>query len=309
MTNRTRRWMGASALSRLRFLSAACISCCIFSALKSVDCACAGEEKTSVDPTSDAAAKKLREERLEYMRQSIGSTKVYRLIGGKRIPLPCPEEPLLRFSGYRNPILDATLWAWGGKGRPAALEKIELFRKARWQHCFASLSDDLVQAEWPDGHRWSSQKPGVELRALPNGPSPSDTNVLRLVQMKDIAGRFSSTATDAWVRSLKRQQRMLSRPVHRYSDPDSALLDGALFAFCDAGTNPNLLVLVELHGEQLPVSVWKYGFARMTIRGLDVRLDDQEVWSVPVIVPEKTFDTWLYFDESRRADSVRSRSP
>ena len=170
MTSRTRHWMGAGALSRLRFLlSAACISCCIFGALKSLDCTCAGEEKTNVDPTSDAAAKKLREERLDYMRRSIRSTNVYRLINGERIRIPRPEEPLLRFSEYQNPILDAALWAWGGKGRPAALEKIELYPKPNWRHswvhCFASLSDDLVQAEWPDGHRWSSQNPGVEIRA------------------------------------------------------------------------------------------------------------------------------------------------
>jgi len=59
MTSRTRHCTRAGVLSRLTsLLSAACISCCIFGALKSVDCACAGEEKTSVDPTIDAATKK-----------------------------------------------------------------------------------------------------------------------------------------------------------------------------------------------------------------------------------------------------------
>ena len=314
MTSGRWPWACARVFRRLRsLLPAACISCCIFGALKSVDSAFADEEKASVDPTSDAATKELREERLDYMRRSIRSTNVYRLKDGKRIAVTRPKEPLFRYSEHRIPILDATLWAWGGKGRPAALEKIELYPKEKWGfdwlHCFASLSDGLVRAEWPDGHRWSSKKPRAEIRALPNGPTPADSPVRRLIQMKNIARRFSSTVSipeQGW----EDTQRLLSRPVHRYSDPESALLDGAIFGFCTVGTGPDLLMFVELHGEQLSESVWKYCMVRMTNRQLNVRLDDREVWSVPHIPPSiKTFDAWFYFFEPRRADSLRSRSP
>ena len=175
MTSGRWHWTCARVVRRLRsLLAAACIWCCVLGALKSVDSACAGEEKANVAATSDAATKRLREERLDHMRRSIRGTNVYRLKDEKRIGVTRPEEPLLRFSEYKIPVLDGTLWAWGGKGRPAALEKIALFPKElrgfEWVHCFVSLSDDLVRAEWPDGHRWSSTKPGVEVRALPTPP-------------------------------------------------------------------------------------------------------------------------------------------
>jgi hypothetical protein len=119
--------------------------------------------------------------------------------------------------------------------------------------------------------------------------------------MRNLARRFSSIISDP-VLGWEEKQRLLSRPVHRYSDLASALLDGTVFAFSTAGTNPDLLLVIELHGQDLSESVWKYGLVQMTNRQLAVRLGEQEVWRVSPILPaRKTFDTWLYFFESRRS--------
>ncbi len=178
------------------------------------------------------------------------------------------DELLLRYSECQMPILDGTLWACGGKGRPAVLEKIEIYPQFGWDHCLASLSDGLVQAEWPDGHRWSSKKPGLEVRALPNGPTAADSPVLRPVRMRNIARRFSSTVADPDT-GFKDRQRLLPQPVCRYSDPDSALLNGAIFAFSSAGTGPDLLILVELHG-RVPTLLGRH--KRNTLRTAGCRL-------------------------------------
>ncbi len=295
-----RKWASVPAGLR-RLVWAACISCWILQVPDSVDFAFAGEQQAGGASAKDAAVEKSREDRLDHMREGIQRTNVYRLQDGAPVRAKPLAEPVLRYSEHRVPVLDGSLWVWAAQGRPVALEKIEIYPGDKWVHCLASVSDGLVQADWPDGRRWSSKKAGLDVRSLPDAPRPIDSQTGRLVQMRNLARRFFSTISDP-VLGWEENQRLLSRPVHRYSDPDSALLDGAIFAFLTAGTNPDLLLLVELHGKDLSESVWKYGLVRMTNRQLAVRLDEREVWRVPLILPnKKTFDTWLYFYESRRA--------
>ena len=72
----------------------------------------------------------------------------------------------------------------------------------------------------------------------------------------------------------------------------AGLQDGAIFAFGTAGTNPKLLLAVELHGQDPSRLTWKYGLTRMTGRQLSARLDHEEVWSVPYVKTPQTSDTW-----------------
>lgn len=215
-------------------------------------------------------------------------------------------EPLFRYSDQPRDIIDATLWGYGTKGRPIAMQKIEYYQKPRvdlhWFYCTSSLSERLIETRWQDGQQWVAKVPGIELKLLPNGPAPSDHGFARLVQMKRIARRFSATIYDPPL-DLLEHMRLLPRPIDRYSDPDAGLRDGALFGFATNGTNPDLLLVVELHEQESGEAVWKYGLARMTTGQLNVHFDDKEVWSVPYLKPAgvgnvSKFDTWLFFWES-----------
>jgi hypothetical protein len=267
----------------------------------------AGEQARGDDAASGGDRKEDQgEARLDAMRRRLEATHVYALAAGAKTALKPLSGPLFRYSDQPRLILDATLWGWGAAGRPLVMEKIEFYRRPegqpKWFYCMASLSEGLVEAEWPDGRRWSAKQPGLELRPLPDAPKAADRDFARLLQLKQVARRFSPTISDP-AAGWQEQMRLLPRHVCRYSDPDSGVLDGAIFAFATNGTNPDLLLVLELHGRDVSDTAWQYGLARMTAGQVSVRLDQKEVWSVPYVAPPPPkvpakFDTWLFFFES-----------
>jgi hypothetical protein len=96
--------------------------------------------------------------------------------------------------------------------------------------------------------------------------------------------RFTRTlsASSQW----KEQQfelRLLPTEVHRYSDRQKGLVDGAVFVFA-VDSNPEAILLVEAHegdsGRGSPQQ-WKYALAQMSAASLTFRRGDAEVWAVP----------------------------
>lgn len=272
-----------------------------------LDRARAGEEKRAGDDRTEDQGKV----RLDEMRRRAQATKIHALDAGEKTTLELFSGPMFRYSDQPRLILDATLWGWGTRGRPLAMEKIEFYRRPqgqrRWFHCMTSLSQDLLDVRWPDGQRWSAREPAFELHALADGPNAAESEFRRLLQMKSTARRFSATLFEPVPK--REELRLLTRPICRYTDPDSGLQDGAIFGFAANGTNPDLLLGIELHGESLSDSAWKFGLARMTLAQLTVRLDGKEVWSVPYVSPRfpSKFDTWLFFFESARPETGTSR--
>ena len=261
-----------------------------------------GDDARNLDPAKERNRRYLAE-----MRRRANATKVYRLDEGTRTPVKMRPEPLFRFSNQPDRFPDGTVWAWGAEGRPVALQFIEYHLDerseqsgfARCNHLFVSLSSGLVAAEWSDGAPWSAKKPGVHTRPLPNPPETAATKVRRLIQLKEIARRFSSTFTDN--HGHLQELRFLPRPICRYSDPDSDVVDGAIFFYTVHGTSPELLVLIELRGENPADSTWEYDLMTLACEKFTVCLDEEEVWSWPGVWPPKQrFDSWLYFYGSDR---------
>ena len=250
-----------------------------------------GDDATNVDPAKERNRRYLAE-----MRRRAEATKVYRLDNGTRTAVKVRPEPLFRFTDRPFKIIDGTIWAWGTQGRPVALQKLELDldgRKGRngfagCLYCFVSLSNGLVAAEWSDGKPWTAKKPGIQARPVPNAPEAAATKVRRLLQLKEISRRFSSTFT---VGGRPEEQRFLPRPICRYSDPDSDIVDGAIFFLTVHGTSPQLLVLIELHGETPANATWEYALVALTCEEFTVRLDQEKVWSMPNVWPKEKFDT------------------
>jgi len=226
-------------------------------------------------------AKEQRKARLEEMRRRAEGASVARLAGAEKIAAKLLPEPVLRYSGEFHGIVDATVWVYGAKGRPAAIEKVELYKS--WHHgyfyCLASLCDERLEARWPGVPVWTSSQPGVEMRDLPDGPTPAATETARTRQIKELARRFTATRIDAG--DIREENRLLVQPIHRYRDPEAGLLDGAIFAFIANGTNPDFMLLIELRGADWAHAVWRYGAARMTTGELHLRIDGKEVWTVP----------------------------
>jgi hypothetical protein len=257
----------------------------------------AGETPSAAKQDTDAAA---RTRALAEMRRRAERTKIHTLDGDRQIQADLVAEPLVRYSDQPRVMTDATMWALGKPGRPAAILKVEAYRRDNgelvWLYSMGSTSEGLISAEWGDGHRWKSKSPGISWQSLLPAPAAKDSPALRLRQMKELSRRFAVESNDS-VRG-KEVLRLLPQPIHRYGDPNTDIVDAAIFGFTSYGTNPNALLLIELHKDATGTA-WRFAPARATDAGLDVRLDGKQVWTVPAsTVGPVELDSWLYFWEA-----------
>lgn len=225
-----------------------------------------------------AAEKQAGGARLKTMKDHAASIRLTQ----RDRPVPLREEPIFRYDDTAREIKDSTLWAWGNTGRPAAVLKLEgnpaRPSERHWLYGIVSLAPDPITASGAGGWAWSSSGPGVDFHDVPGAPAPADARALRLSQMKAIAARFEVHEFSGPRGRL--QLRLLSSPVHRYSDPDARLQDGAIFGFA-YGTNPDVLLVVESQQRGAAAPRWRYAVARLGAGKIVVNLDRQEVWSEP----------------------------
>lgn len=242
------------------------------------------------------------------MRRRAEGMKVVVLIDDERIAADAVAEPLMRYSDQPRAISDATMWCWCHKGRPVTLFKTQIQggdqSEWTWLDGLYSLSRELIEVEWADGHRFASRKQGLRLTAIAEGPEPSDKPRARLQQMKELAQRFEITILPS--EGNKQEMRLLPRALYRYSAPDDGLLDGALFGFTSNGTNPDAVLAIELAPRAEGTKEWQYGFAQLTTGGLSARWDGREVWSATQKSTTPTaFDEWTWFWARAKAGEAK----
>lgn len=239
-----------------------------------------------------------REERLDEMRRRAEGIKVLVLVDDEKVAADAVPEPLMRFSDQPRAIRDATMWCWRHGGRPVALFKTHMVggneNEWTWLDGLYSLSPELIEVQWADGHHFASRKPGLKLSAVPEEPEPADKPRGRLQEMKEIARRFEITILPS--EGNKQVMRLLPRALYRYSAPNDGLLDGALFGFTSNGTNPDAVLAIELVRSAETAGAWQYGIAQLTTGGLSARWDDREVWSATQkSITPTAFDEWTWF--------------
>ncbi|MGE5193805.1 MAG: hypothetical protein ACM3U2_15015, partial [Deltaproteobacteria bacterium] len=178
-----------------------------------------------------------------------------------------PNSPLFEISN--SP-------AWCPSGRPACLLAMEQYG-GQWWFELISLSSGKLTAE-AGTLKWAPQSPGVELQAFPDAPRPAKEATRRVSQMKDLLTKLQ--AHEVGRGGTRYELRLMPKPLLRYSDPDEKLLDGGLFAF-SYGTNPELLAVVEAHGETAETATWQIGFARCGAAEPHVALNDEEIFHLP----------------------------
>ena len=249
-----------------------------------------------------ATRKKQREENLKAMEERAADAKVRLVSNGKASEAELVPRPLFHYTDQPRRITDATLWGWVADGRLVAACKIEKYDHenpaSQWLYCFGSLAPGLIEAEWSSGHAFSAKKPGIELALIAAAPTPAAGRPARLRQMKEIADHFSATLIDATDGDRRQEMRLLPRPIYRYEKPAGDMREGAVFGFTANGTNPDAILVVELHQTGDAGGEWKFSVAGMTTGGLSVTFDDKEVWSKsPVPGVAASFDTWEWFWE------------
>lgn len=233
---------------------------------------------------------------LKAMRQRVQESRVT-LTDKADVKLQLVEAPVFRYSDELRHIEDAGMWLWTNGGRPVAAMKVEHYQPGihprPWLYCFASLSSELVAAEWEGDPKYQARKPGVTWKPLDD--EPATTRAARLIQMREIARRFAAelqepNSTDIY------QMRLLTRPLYRYDDGLKDVIDGAVFGFTGTGTNPDVLLLLDLTKE----SGWRFGLAGMTASSATVRLKESVVWKISDVAGKgQVFDNWTYFSPTK----------
>jgi hypothetical protein len=216
------------------------------------------------------SARSERAARLSVMRRHALSLLVEVETRGGTVRAELVERPILRYSTPQRRQLDLTLWTWGRVGRPVAIATIGP------KGCeVVSVADGPVSMTAKSGWKWTPSSSGMKWTPVPDAPVAGKTAVERTRQMKEIARRFTTNASS---KVLSVELRLMDQPLHRYADPDDGLIDGALFSFA-AGTNPEVLLLVESRQERQGELAWYYGFAPMSSANCEAKIGDTIVWS------------------------------
>lgn len=280
----------------------------------------------------DAAAKPDdRAGRLAEMAREVRSFAAFREGGGVRERVELRPVPLHRWNDPTRPVGDGSIWVWGTSGRPVAAVAIELYPSSRplspggalrqsdhsWAFEFVSLSTGPIEVEGGEGFemswddlppprrdgqlRWMPRTPGIEFRDVPGAAAPSWTGAGRLRQMKDLLKRF--TAHEFYGPADQRHElRPLPRPIDRYADEGSGLVDGAIFLFAN-GTNPEVMVLIEAQGPAPSKAAWRFAAARLSRARSGVCIDGDEVRTEPFARMQRPDDCYFLARKLRKPSS------
>lgn len=139
---------------------------------------------------------------------------------------------------------------------------------------------------------------------VPDATAPRKSERIRLVQMKQLAKRFEVELLGFGVSNSEREMlRRLATPVHRYGKADSDTLDGAIFAFCVDGTDPEAWLQIEAYrdADDKPYK-WQYAFSQSTSAAMVARFDrKQVVWELKRNTPLRD-PTRAWFSSFKRYD-------
>src|SRR5262245_56183823 len=138
-------------------------------------------------PSETEAIKREREARLQKMRALAGQFDVTSAAVDEASRFELRGEPLFRYCDQPRGFVDATLWAWGPPGRPAAVAKVEAALNGNvpyWQFCVASLADPPLRIDFANQRKLSTPRAGLTLHVFPDAPQASDRPAARHRRMK-----------------------------------------------------------------------------------------------------------------------------
>ena len=235
--------------------------------------ACAGLLGSTLVAADDAKSRDeiLASQRLDAMQQRVAAAEVDSRESG--FPTKFAVKPIFRFSDPARGCVAAAIWKLGDKGRPKALITAELHRTTFGKPCIAYEFSSLTATKFSvksDDIQWSPTSTLYEFKAVPNGPVPEKTTLRRLIQMREIAKRFTAVEE---VDKERCELRLLTQPVDRYVPSNAENADGAIFLFA-FGTNPEVVLMLESDGTK-----WNYAAGRMTgAQSVVLTIDEAIAW-------------------------------
>lgn len=228
-------------------------------------------------------SKATAEARLKVLRHAAAS---YRITPAEKTATAFALQVEPAFHHGKQPgdeVEEGAIFFWTGEGRrPEVAAQIFMVRNenapnGHWTHEFTSLSEKPLKAMREGRAIWSPEAAGAEFKLVPGAPAPADTPSRRMSQMSAIARQFR--ATDNFRQKGWSELRLLAKPVARYGEPGTSVLDGALFAFV-YGTDPEVFLMIEERPGKKGAE-WHYGLAPMSSFALRVAHNGTDVWELP----------------------------
>lgn len=226
-------------------------------------------------PTQDANANEQ-----DYQRDTVSSeARGLKLsLDGDESEVILIEQPVLR---WRNAVRGGPgggTFLWTAKGLTVGMCCIWWPSKNDVCLGFHSLTEKPIRAEKGGRTMWHSAKPGVEYHDVPDAPAAARSRATRLTQLRNMAREFSAALV---LRDEKTEElRLLPQPLYRYPGDDSAIKDGAVFAFV-TGTDPELILQIEAVSGEREALRWRYAITRRTGYALRLSHNDRVIWTCP----------------------------
>lgn len=236
--------------------------------------------KLTVADDKAAQAAPAKAEHLGRMLKVAQSLNVSELTAEKPRTAKLIENPVLAYRDDTRKTNDSTVWIAGREGRPSAIIVVEHYPNhtpdKQWLYEIASLSAGRIAVERGSQLHWQARQAGLNLQALSGAPAPADKATARLAQMRQLRRRFTAHEREGTEGRIELQP--LAAPLHRYQDPQHGIIDGAIFAFAN-GTNPEVLWIIEAHGQSPAEATWKFATVQITGAEVFAHLDGKEVWT------------------------------
>ena len=218
--------------------------------------------------SNDAVAKRAS----EYLQTVVGQMRVSSETGDEPALRP-KMAPILRYSDPARIYPAAGVWRLGDSGRPPLLVSVEYWLRAetdepRIMFEFISFTDQKLELKADEQTTWRGDGGTAMFVPLEGAPKPAATERQRLLQLRDLARRFSASEKHM---GESYDLRLLPQPLDRYTDKERGVDDAAIFVFA-FGTNPELVLLIEN-----VAGGWRYAVMRMSWAELAIKFDDKEV--------------------------------
>ena len=191
-------------------------------------------------------------------------------------------EPVFRWQNLaRANGQSGAMFVWVDQGRPVVIGGVfsnpENDRRVI-MHEFHALGPDRLFPVFRESESKWLPGAGVTLHPLPNSPQVEETAAKRTLQLRAIARDFSANSTDN--EKQRWELRLLPKPLYRYDKPQDDVIDGALLAFVsDAGTDPEIILILEARKESTGGTAWHYRTVRLSISDLYVDHKGERVWT------------------------------
>lgn len=201
-------------------------------------------------------------------------------------PVEFNEKPVYNWTNVGEDTQYGHLFVWMRAGRPEAIGTIfstrtSDSRQRKLIHEFHSLSTGKLFPVTPENsaYRWAPER-GITLVECIEAPQVADSAPQRLVQIRQIARSFAAESRTREGQTW--ELRLLPTPLVRYESKANQIPDGALFAMVSsAGTDPELLLLIEARHPQGDEKTWKWHAAalRFSDKDLAVQRNGKPLWS------------------------------